>query len=177
MLGKVWHIAKADIFIGLPVCGIKECAEDEIPEDNIVAVVGVGLLKSSGVVPAVKLRHAKDVVERAELQVDIAVLEEPVNRDPGGEQEQDLFTRPQYHQRHHADGEEDSDIQGVEASGIEPIESCCAVMNGVKTPQQGLFVHEAMSPVFTELADHQGEPKLHGYGPVLWPQASAVGCA
>ena len=58
------HVDALDAHRGrFPVAGVVEGAEDEIPEDEVVPEVLVGLLDVAGVVPAVELGHAEDIVE------------------------------------------------------------------------------------------------------------------
>src|SRR5262249_17302341 len=64
-------------------------AEDQIPDEHLLAVVGVRSREGPRVVPAVDLGHGEDVVERAESDVDVRVLEERVGgREDAEEREE-----------------------------------------------------------------------------------------
>src|SRR4030095_3071492 len=109
-------------------------AEDQVPHDDGVPVVRVGLARFARMMPPVRFGAADDVVEEAVAQTDVAVLKKTVGRvrevvegERSGvdSQEQEWETVEAHLQRL---------LDRVEARGVEPVQLIDGVMHGVEAP-------------------------------------------
>ena len=49
-------------------------AKNQIPEDDIIPVVRISFFENEGMVPAVELSHAENIIEPSEAKMNITVL-------------------------------------------------------------------------------------------------------
>ena len=172
MLRKIWKIGEPDIGTRSSVFRIVKGPENQVPEDDVVAVIGVGFFKSTGMMPAVELGHTENVVEGAEFHIDVAVLEEAVNGGPNRIKKKQFFPCAKQDEWTRSNRVQQRGINGMKAAGVEPVEPGCAVMDGMKAPQYWDFVEQSMDPVFTELTDDHGERQLEEQWQGVGPQTS-----
>ena len=75
----------------------EECPKQNVPNDDIVTVIMVGLLGQPGMMPAVQLGAAYYVIQPTKAHISIAVLEESIHAVKNQMQCNDLFRDSQQH--------------------------------------------------------------------------------
>ena len=138
-LGEITHregieAAEPDVpgrgSIGRQVAG----SEDDVPQDQVLPVVGVALLDQPRMMPAVKLGHAEEVVERTEAKLQVGVLKDAVDRRDQCEERQHLDAASKQHEQPIGRNEGQQGIDGMKATGVEPVEAWCTVVCRVNAP-------------------------------------------
>ena len=115
---EIGQVTETDLLGGLAIFRVVDRAKDDVPEENVVAVIRIGLAKIQRMMPAMKFSHAENVVQGSELQTDVAVLKEPVNGDPNAEEEENFFSHPQEQQGTQCEYEEERGVTWMKARGV-----------------------------------------------------------
>ena len=108
--------------------------EYDVPEEDVVAVVAVGLVDLEGVMPAVKLGHAEDPVQEAKATREICVLIDAVNSRKDPDESNDSTVGTKNHEGDQLAGSDGKNVDRVKSQSVEPIESVRAVVWGVDGP-------------------------------------------
>ena len=146
-------------------------AEYQVPDDQDVAVVVVGLCDQLRVVPAVQLRAAEDIVERAEAHVAVGVLVEAGHAPQHVVDGQGILRHAEQNERHYVDGEVGQLLEGVHPGRVHPVEPVRRVVHGVEAPQPHEAVQRPVDPVADEVDDEQHQHDLHDDRQAVGPQA------
>ena len=146
-------------------CWQEPRSEQDIPDDEVIAVVVVRLCCDSRVVPAVKLRSADHVVQRAELHVHIAVLEETVDGVEHEVERQHRFGHAQHDERQGVQQVLQGFFQGMKARHVQPVQPRWRVVHRVQPPQRRIAVAGNVQPVTQEVGGQQHEKRLERHGP------------
>lgn len=154
--------------------GIVVGAEDLIPDDDVLAIVGVALAQVTRMMPAVDARRGEDPIEHARAHIDIAMGQKADEHRCRAEPQEHREWRTEQIQRQLAEQHLYERIDEVEASGVEHPESLDAVMQGMEAPKQQSFVAQAMREVEPELGDHQAKDSLHEHRRFGWPKGIGV---
>ena len=87
-----------------------------------------------------------------------------------------LVARAHLQQDRHADGKTRHRIDEMKTACIEEPKARDAVMHGMKAPEPGPFMGEAVLPIETEFEDDETEGDLESQGPGGGPIAATIRC-
>ena len=121
-------------------------------------------------VPAVRVRAAHDVVQRAIAQADVAVLEEAVGGVGDVVEREDPRVHGHQQERQAVEAHLQRLFERMEARGVEPIELFHRVMHGVQFPERVVLVGGAVHPVAQEIHDEHHQHRLGPERPAVRPQ-------
>lgn len=113
-------------------------AENQIPyHEGAAAVVVVAFCQVVGVMPAVYLVHVEEVVEQAQLEIDVGVVQDGNVVVDEAHQQNAVSGKAQQHQGRQAQQGVQQRIDGVEAQAVQPVQFFRGVVDGVYPPPKG----------------------------------------
>ena len=102
-------------------------------------------------VPTVQARRAEDPIERPGAQLHVRVLELAVHRGEDRVGQQRRAIGAEHDQRQQLEREQQEEIDHVEASRVEPVQTRRAVVRRVQRPHPRALVRDAVVRVVAEL--------------------------